>query len=67
MAAAIVGIVVPIDKELHSDDVINFMNVSQTVCILGDKKNLDVILDDISKVEIQILILFLLRKISILS
>ena len=51
MAAAIVGIVVPIDKELHSDDVINFMNVSQTVCILGDKKNLDVILDDISKVE----------------
>lgn len=40
MAASIVGIVVPIDKELHSDDVINFMNVSETVCILGDLKNL---------------------------
>ena len=51
MAATIVGTVVPIDKELHSDDVINFMNVSQTVCILGDKKNLDNILDNISKVE----------------
>ena len=51
MAATIVGIVVPIDKELHSDDVINFMNVSQTVCILGDKKNLDTVLDNISKIE----------------
>ena len=40
LAASIVGIVVPIDKELHTDDVINFMNVSQTVCILGDSKNL---------------------------
>ena len=51
MAATIVGIVVPIDKELHSDDVINFMNVSQTVCILGDKKNLDTVLNNISKIE----------------
>lgn len=51
LAASIVGIVVPIDKELHTDDVINFMNVSQTVCILGDKKNLDSILDNIEKVE----------------
>ena len=51
LAATIVGIVVPIDKELHTDDVINFMNVSQTVCILGDKKNLDNVLDNISKVE----------------
>ena len=42
-----------IDKELHTDDVINFMNVSQSVCILGDNKNLDSILDsnNISKVE----------------
>ena len=51
MAATIVGIVVPIDKELHTDDVINFMNVSQTVCILGDTKNLSAILDNIEKVE----------------
>jgi len=51
LAASIVGVVVPIDKELHTDDVINFMNVSQTVCILGDSKNLDSILENIEKVE----------------
>ncbi len=51
LAASIVGVVVPIDKELHTDDVINFMNVSQTVCILGDSKNLDIIIDEIAKVE----------------
>lgn len=51
LAASIVGIVVPIDKELHTDDVINFMNVSQTVCILGDSKNLDNIFNNIEKVE----------------
>lgn len=49
--ASIVGVVVPIDKELHTDDIINFMNVSQTVCILGDSKNLDTILANIEKVE----------------
>ena len=51
LAASIVGIVVPIDKELHTHDVINFMNVSQTVCILGDSKNLNSILNNIEKVE----------------
>lgn len=40
LAASIVGIVVPIDKELHTDDVINFMNISESSCILGDEKNL---------------------------
>lgn len=51
LAASIVGIVVPIDKELHTNDVINFMNVSQTVCILGDSKNLDDVLANIQKLE----------------
>lgn len=51
LAASIVGTVVPIDKELHADDVINFMNVSQTVCILGDSKNLDNILENVQKLE----------------
>ena len=51
LAASIVGIVVPIDKELHTDDIINFMNVSQTVCILGDNKNLDKVCENIHKVE----------------
>ena len=51
MAASIVGIVVPIDKELHSDDIINFMNVSEAVCILGDLKNLTSIKDNLSKLN----------------
>lgn len=50
-AASIVGVVVPLDKELHTDDIINFMNVSQTACILGDKKILDSISDNIKKIE----------------
>ncbi len=41
LASSIVGIVVPIDKELHSEDVVNFMNVSEAACILGDDKILD--------------------------
>lgn len=51
LAASIVGVVVPIDKELHSDDVINFMNVSNSECILGDNKNLKQILEKIDKLE----------------
>lgn len=51
LAASIVGVVVPIDKELHTNDIINFMNVSKTVCILGDSKNLDSVLADIQKIE----------------
>ena len=51
LAASIVGIVVPIDKELHSYDVINFMNVSESKCILGDNKNLKKIVENIEKLE----------------
>ena len=51
MAASIVGVVVPIDKELHCDDVINFMNVSETVCILGDLKNLSSVKENANKLN----------------
>lgn len=44
-ASTIVGIVVPLDKELHDDDVINFLNISESVCVLGDTKNLNGILE----------------------
>ncbi len=40
LAASITGIVVPLDKELHYTDVINFLNASKSECILGDFKNL---------------------------
>ena len=51
LAASIVGIVVPIDKELHSDDVINFMNVAEASCILGDNKNLDQVKNNFEKLN----------------
>ena len=51
LAASIVGIVVPIDKELHSDDIINFMNVSEAVCILGDLKNLTPVKEHIDQLN----------------
>ena len=51
LAASIVGVVVPIDKELHTDDVANFMNVSKSVCILGDEKNLNSLKENIEKLE----------------
>ena len=38
LAATIVGIVVPIDKELKSEEIINFLNVSSSKAILGDDK-----------------------------
>ena len=41
LAATIVGIAVPIDKELHAEDVINFLNISESECILGDNKNFE--------------------------
>jgi len=46
LAATIVGIVVPIDKELHHEDVINFMNVANVSCILGDSKNIEDVLNN---------------------
>ena len=40
-ASCIVGVVVPIDKELHTDDVINFLNISESSLIIGDLKNIE--------------------------
>ena len=54
LAACIVGIVVPIDKELPPDDVINFLNISETSVILGDNKNLVKIHENIDKINHEI-------------
>lgn len=51
LAASIVGVVVPIDKELHTDDVVNFMNIAEAVCILGDEKNLSHITKNMDKLN----------------
>ncbi len=47
LAACIVGIVVPIDKELHFNDVINFLNISEASVVLGDDKNLSEIVANV--------------------
>ena len=53
LSASIIGVVVPIDKELQADDVINFLNVSESSCILGDSKNLEQIVktENINKLK----------------
>ncbi len=51
LAASIVGVVVPIDKELHSDDIINFLNISEASVILGDDKNLSEIFNSNRKLN----------------
>lgn len=45
MAACILGIVVPIDKELYNKDVVNFLNISEAACVLGDDKSINSILE----------------------
>lgn len=38
MQLAYFGTVVPLDKELHLDDIINFINVSDSSAVIGDDK-----------------------------
>lgn len=38
LAACTVGTVVPIDKELSAEDIINFINISETAAVVGDEK-----------------------------
>ena len=51
IAASIVGVVVPIDKELHPDDIINFLNVSESSAIIGDSKFLKSIKSNANKLN----------------
>ena len=50
-ASAIIGIAVPIDKELHVDDMINFINISKAKAVIGDKKYIKNIIDNKSKLN----------------
>ncbi|MDR0978421.1 MAG: AMP-binding protein, partial [Lachnospiraceae bacterium] len=45
MASSIVGVVVPIDKELHYSDVINFLNAAESKCILSDDKYIKTLIE----------------------
>lgn len=54
-ASAIVGTVVPIDKELHVDDIINFINISDAKAIIGDEKYIKNIIDNKDKLNNEVL------------
>ncbi|MBQ9297961.1 MAG: AMP-binding protein [Clostridia bacterium] len=51
MASTIVGVVVPLDKELHIDDIINFINISESEAIFGDDKYLKELQKNIDKLN----------------
>lgn len=51
LAATIVGVVVPIDKELKTDDVANFINVSSSKAVLGDDKFIQDLIKNKSSIE----------------
>lgn len=38
IASSILGTVVPLDKELHTEDIINFVNISESSAVIGDEK-----------------------------
>lgn len=51
LAISIIGVVVPIDKELQAADVINFLNVSKSAAIIGDSKYIKNIMDKSESIE----------------
>ena len=51
LAASIIGTVVPIDKELHVDDIINFINISESKAIIGDEKYIKAIIENKDKLK----------------
>lgn len=50
-ASTIAGIVVPLDKELHVTDIINFLNISEADAILGDSKILNQVFNNKDKLN----------------
>lgn len=55
LASSIVGTVVPIDKELHVDDMINFINISNAKAVICDEKYLENILNNKDKLNNKVL------------
>lgn len=51
LASSIIGTVVPIDKELHVDDIINFINISESKAVIGDSKYIKSIIENKEKLN----------------
>lgn len=62
MASVIVGVVVPLDKELHIDDIVNFLNVSECEAVFGDSKYINAIKANIDKVNNKDILLIEMEK-----
>lgn len=50
-ACSITGVVAPIDKELHVNDIINFINISESKAVICDSKFVKSILENKSKLK----------------
>ncbi len=51
LASTIVGVVVPIDKELKSEEIVNFLNVSSAKAVLADDKYIQNLVKSKSSIE----------------
>ena len=62
MASTIVGVVVPLDKELHIEDIINFINISESEAIFGDDKYIEELKENINSINNKNLLLVNMDK-----
>ena len=51
LAATIIGVVVPIDKELSSQNVINYLKISKAEVFIGDTKYIENIIKENKKIQ----------------
>ncbi len=57
IASSTVGTVVPIDKELQVDDIINFINISNCKAIIGEQKHLKAIIENKDKLNSKLILI----------
>lgn len=57
LAASIIGTAVPIDKELHVDDIINFINISEAKAVIGDSKHIKSIIENKEKLNNDVILI----------
>lgn len=57
LAASIIGTVVPIDKELHVDDITNFINISEAKAVIGDAKHIKSIMENKEKLNNDVILI----------
>lgn len=57
LAASIIGTAVPIDKELHVDDITNFINISEAKAVIGDAKHIKSIMENKEKLNNDVILI----------